>query len=286
MRILFATDGSIGAQNARDFLGSLPLTPGTELLVVSIVPCSRTEEVNPASTEETEQRRSWADLAAYRLARAGLSTDSLLVEGHPAEQICRLAEQKAVDLVVMGSRGRAALARFLLGSVSYQVLKHAPASVLLVKRAFRPIEKAMIGVDGSADSDRAVAFLRTFPLPPEVSVEAVHVIQVRPPFCSTSEGYSETAEMSRATESLRVAAEAEGKRVLVSAAEALEGSYRVETLISEGPAANTLVDLVGSRGSDLLVVGSRGLTGVDRFLMGSVSTQVAVHAPCSVLVVR
>ena len=248
MKILFATDGSLGAQNARDFLDRLPFAPGTELLVVSVVPDSQSEgETSPA--DEVGDQRSWADLAAYRLARAGLSTDSLLVRGHPAEQICRLAEERAVDLVVVGSRGRSSLSRFILGSVSGQVVKHAATSVLIVKKAVRPIEKVMIGVDGSEDSNRTVAFLGSFPLPLETSVDAVHVIQVRPFFCSTAEGYSETSEIGKAMESLRAAAEQEGKEVLKKASEVLERSYRVETFITEGAPASTLVDLAGQRSS-------------------------------------
>ncbi len=248
MKILFATDGSLGAQNARDFLDCLPFAPGTELLVVSVVPDSQSEdETSPAA--EVGDQRSWADLAAYRLARAGLSTDSLLVRGHAAEQICRLAEERAVDLVVVGSRGRSSLSRFILGSVSGQVVKHAATSVLIVKKAVRPIEKVMIGVDGSEDSNRAVAFLGSFPLPLETSVDAVHVIQVRPFFCSTAEGYSETSEIGKAMESLRAAAEQEGKEVLKKASEVLERSYRVETFITEGAPASTLVDLAGQRSS-------------------------------------
>jgi nucleotide-binding universal stress UspA family protein len=284
MKILFATDGSMGAQSARDFLEGLLFAPGTELLVVSVMPGLRSED--GAAPDQPEEERSWADLAAYRLARAGLSTDSLLVRGHAAEQICRLAEEKAVDLVVVGSRGCSSLSRFILGSVSEQVVKHVAAPVLIVKKVARPIEKVMIGVDGSKDSNRAVAFLGSFPLPPETSVDAVHVIQIRPPVCGTAEGYYETAEVSKAMESLRAAAEQEGKEVLQKASEVLERSYRVETFITEGAPASALVDLAGSRGSDVLVVGSRGRTGFERFLMGSVSTQAAVHAPCSVLVVR
>ena len=285
MKILFATDGSLGAQNARDFLDGLPFAPGTELLVVSVMPGSPSEHETPPA-DQLDEDRSWADLAAYRLARAGLSTDSLSVRGHAAEQICRLAEEKAVDLVVVGSRGSSSLSRFILGSVSEQVVKHAVAPVLIVKKVARPIEKVMIGVDGSKDSNRAVAFLGSFPFPPETSVDAVHVIQVRPIVCGTAEGYYETSEVSKSIEILRGAAEQEGKELLKKASEVLERSYRVETLITEGAPASALVDLAGTGGADVLVVGSRGITSFERFLMGSVSAQAAVHAPCSVLVVR
>jgi nucleotide-binding universal stress UspA family protein len=237
-------------------------------------------------SEEVEQGRSLAHRAAYQLAKAGVSTESVVTCGHPADEICRLAEQKRVELVVLGSTGRSALTRFLLGSVSYQVVKHALSAVLLVKREARPIQRVMIAVDGSENSCRAVDFMRRFPLPPDVSLSAVHVLHVRPPFHGAAEGYHDVTELARALEELRAAAEKDGKKLLKDVTSGLEASYRVETLLAEGPPASTLVDLAGSRDLDLLVVGNRGLTGVERFLMGSVSFQACLHAPSSVLVVR
>ncbi len=296
MRILFATDGSSGAERAQDFLSSLPLAPGTEILVVTVVPRSSPgtmDDTAPAESrqfdtesEEAEQWRSWAHRAAYQLAKAGVSTESVVTFGHPADEICRLAEQKRVELIVLGSTGRSALKRFLLGSVSYQVVKHALSSVLLVKRESRPIQRVMIAVDGSENSRRAAKFLRRFPLPPDVSLSAVHVLHVRPPFHGAAEGYHDVTELAGALEELRAAAEADGKALLKEVTCGLEASYRVETLLAEGPPASTLVDLAGSRDLDLLVVGNRGLTGIERFLMGSVSLQACLHAPSSVLVVR
>jgi nucleotide-binding universal stress UspA family protein len=200
--------------------------------------------------------------------------------------ICRIAEEKDVDLVVVGSRGRSSLARFFLGSVLQRVVKHAPAPVLVVKPPAKAIERILIGVDGSEDSRKATEFLKRFPFPPSATVYVAHVVHVLSPSFGDNKGYYETAELGGELEQLRKAAEVDGKKILELAAESLKGSFKVEVLVTAGPPARRLVELIGEIDADILVVGSRGLTGVERFLMGSVSLQSCHHAPCSVLVVR
>jgi nucleotide-binding universal stress UspA family protein len=288
VRILFATDGSPEADAAKELLVFLPLPSGSELIIMSVV--SQTEE-GPREGEEATRTnglgaaQAIAEQAAYHLAKAGVCTECVVTCGHPADRICRLAEEKDVQLVVVGSRGRSSLARFFLGSVSQRVAKHAPAPVLIVKPPVKPIEKVLIGVDGSEDSREAVKFLKDFPLLPEATVCIAHVVHVPSPAFGEQKGYYETAELGGELERLRMAAEVDGKKILEEAAEFIE-DIEVETLVTVGPPARRLVELAGEKDVTLLVVGSRGLTGVERFLMGSVSLQVCHHAPCSVLVVR
>jgi len=64
------------------------------------------------------------------------------------------------------------------------------------------------------------------------------------------------------------------------------GVASVRGVCEEGPVVEGILARVRSEGSDLLVVGSRGLSAAERLLLGSVSTGVVTHAPCPVLVVR
>jgi nucleotide-binding universal stress UspA family protein len=57
----------------------------------------------------------------------------ILAEGRPAEEILKQVRERAIDLVVLGSRGSGSLKRLLLGSTSEQVLREAPCSVLIVR---------------------------------------------------------------------------------------------------------------------------------------------------------
>ena len=64
------------------------------------------------------------------------------------------------------------------------------------------------------------------------------------------------------------------------------GVTRVETFARVGDAADAILDVAEEQGSDLIVVGNKGMTGATRFLLGSVPNKVSHHAPCSVLIVR
>lgn len=62
--------------------------------------------------------------------------------------------------------------------------------------------------------------------------------------------------------------------------------FRVRILVQEGDPASAILDVAVQEGSDLIVVGSHGRTGLARFFLGSVSSRVVAHAACSVLVVK
>jgi nucleotide-binding universal stress UspA family protein len=64
------------------------------------------------------------------------------------------------------------------------------------------------------------------------------------------------------------------------------GVAQVQTFARVGDAADAILDVAEEQGSDLIVVGNKGMTGATRFLVGSVPNKVSHHAPCSVLIVR
>jgi nucleotide-binding universal stress UspA family protein len=68
-----------------------------------------------------------------QFARRGITVDHVLANGAPAEEILRASERHRADLIVMGSKGLTGLDRYLLGSVSRKVARHAPCSVLVVR---------------------------------------------------------------------------------------------------------------------------------------------------------
>lgn len=75
-------------------------------------------------------------------------------------------------------------------------------------------------------------------------------------------------------------------RVLEEAAAKHNSEAKVRTLMSEGDAADAILDTADEERVDLIVVGNKGMTGARRFLLGSVPNTVSHHAPCSVLIVR
>jgi nucleotide-binding universal stress UspA family protein len=135
--------------------------------------------------------------------------------------------------------------------------------------------RVLLATDGSRDALTAGDWLRHLPLPPSARVLVVSVATLPLP-----------ADLPTAPEvydSLREAA----RRATADAAAGLAGRLpRVDTRVLEGDPRGSLVAVAREWSADLIVVGARGLGAVQRFLLGSVSTALLHHAPCSVLVAR
>jgi nucleotide-binding universal stress UspA family protein len=71
-----------------------------------------------------------------------------------------------------------------------------------------------------------------------------------------------------------------------AAAEIRAAGVEVEVFARLGDPADAILDVAEERGSDLIVLGNKGMTGAKRFLLGSVPNKVSHHAPCSVLIIR
>jgi nucleotide-binding universal stress UspA family protein len=71
-----------------------------------------------------------------------------------------------------------------------------------------------------------------------------------------------------------------------AAADVRAAGVEVEVYARQGDPADAILDVAEERGSDLIVVGNKGMTGAKRFLLGSVPNKVSHHAPCSVLIIR
>ena len=71
-----------------------------------------------------------------------------------------------------------------------------------------------------------------------------------------------------------------------AAKDAEAAGVTVRTFARQGEPADAILDVAEERGSDLIVVGNKGMTGAKRFLLGSVPNKVSHHAPCSVLIIR
>lgn len=63
----------------------------------------------------------------------GLDVETVILEGHPADEILQVAEDRGVDIIVMGTVGRSGITRLLMGSVAEKVTRHAPCPVLVVR---------------------------------------------------------------------------------------------------------------------------------------------------------
>ncbi|MEJ7796938.1 MAG: universal stress protein [Solirubrobacteraceae bacterium] len=72
----------------------------------------------------------------------------------------------------------------------------------------------------------------------------------------------------------------------VAAAQIRAAGVDVDVFARQGDPADAILDVAEERGSDLIVIGNKGMTGAKRFLLGSVPNRISHHAPCSVLIIR
>jgi nucleotide-binding universal stress UspA family protein len=141
-RILAPTDFSAVSNRALAHAVEIARASKATLIVTHIlapiVPLIGDGYVPPATYTELEvaarragQRR--LDATVARVVKAGVKAAGLLLEGVAADRIARAARKERADLIVMGTRGRSGLSRFLLGSVAQRVLTLAPCAVLTVR---------------------------------------------------------------------------------------------------------------------------------------------------------
>jgi nucleotide-binding universal stress UspA family protein len=146
-RVIFAWDGSDGAEQAAALLTGWGIFRASEIRVVSVADAAAPWWVDAGMVGEEAAAEAYARAAAPsrqqhaqmaqemvdRLAESGLRAEPECRDGDPAEQILQAAEAAAADLVVVGTHGRTGLSRLLMGSVARNVLNHAPCSVLVVR---------------------------------------------------------------------------------------------------------------------------------------------------------
>lgn len=148
-RILVAIDGSEPSTKAVDLAADLAVARGAAVIVLHVVP---REPIPPALAAFAkaegipleEEVGRWHDArrlgdaltrdAAERLRGRGVTAvETLVEEGTPARAIVEVARGRAVDAIVLGSRGRGALAAALLGSVAQRVAQEAPCTCIIVR---------------------------------------------------------------------------------------------------------------------------------------------------------
>ena len=288
MRILVAIDGSDDAKAAVAWLGHLPLLASHELMILTAVTLPRTFAEDTMehlrSVALTQAQKLVDETAAALTRRAAPRTE--VVEGDPRDVIVTTAREWNADLIAMGARGLGAVARFLLGSVSLAVAREAPCPVLVCKGAPRELRAVTVALDGSDHARRALDWLATsLSLPTDVRVRVLGVAE--PQHYPATAPAIVAAPLRAAAASIDAERRAALEKELSTAAKGLAARLPAfETVVTTGVPADVIVQDAAHSSADLLVVGARGLGGLRRLLLGSVSETVLTHAACSVLVVR
>lgn len=133
--VLFPTDGSENAEVALEHALSLPETYGARIHVLYVVNTTYTD-IGATGRTTIDSLRKWGESAVRgveELATAnGVDVITRIEEGDPYREILEYAEEN-VDLVVMGTRGRSGIDRYLLGSITEKVVRTADVPAFTVR---------------------------------------------------------------------------------------------------------------------------------------------------------
>ena len=295
MRVLFATDGSRCADRARDLLATLPWPHETQFCVACAVTSRAELLATPwpvpysgglAVLDDEAHRHADVTLddAERTLTDRGWAVERVTLAGRAASAILEEARAWRADLIVLGSRGHGPFVTMLLGSVSAEVVDHAPCPVLVVRSD--QISSIVFADDGSPHAARAATAISGWPVLNYLPVDVISVADIGIPWSAgmpaglydqVIESYVEDVTVARAETEAVAERSAEALRTAGVAAAATE---------LDGDPAHAIVEFAHARPGALVVIGTRGRGGIARVVLGSVARNVLLHATNSVLVVR
>jgi nucleotide-binding universal stress UspA family protein len=299
MKILLAVNGSPYTERIVKALISLNLASENEIEVTTVVPgytflgditigMLNSVVANKKSLNEAQQKKAEEIVNDVRdkIQTAGYSVTTSICWGKPAEQIINKAREIGADLLIIGARGMSDSSRFPIGSIAQKVMKYSHTNVLIAREREPKIRRILIAYDGSKHSNTAIRFLQDLPLPPQSHIFPVTVVQ------SHMEAIVKTPTLNLETnqhilEELKAMEEEAGRKLLENAGESFrKNGYKVSPLLLKGEPAEEILNAADTLNPELIVVGARGLSGIETFFLGSVSQRVARFANYSVLIVR
>lgn len=286
-KLLVATDFSDPGRAAEDAAIVLASRFGAELhwLHALEVPLPIFEPYAVAVPEATigaarTSAKEKLDQAAKRAQEAGVDGTTYLGEVPAAYAIADRAKEIGADLVVVGTHGHTGIKRVVLGSVAEHAVKLSPCSVLTVKDGAlaEPAKCIVVGVDfseGASDAlETAVDLAQEF----GAVLHLVHALDLRIPFVTPYEVSVPDNVIERA--------HSEAVAKLEEMAQGITGVDVVKHEVRSAPPSFALIDAAADHEADLVITGSRGLTGLKHMVLGSVAERTLRGAPCSVWTVR
>ncbi len=297
-KILYPTDFSSDARQALNHALFLAEQLDAELHMLHVMTLHNDDPYNVAYHFETVEDLDTRLQALATSEMAGLlephQNDVLKVvqvqrkESHPVPAILAYIQEAEIDLVVMGTRGRRGLSRMLQGSVTEETVRLAPCPVLTVhsdteQTAVDQFSKILVPVEFSEHSKQALLAAVELAQTYNASLQLVHVLEapVMPDYYMSMVGSiaSDTLELMErsAYESLER---------MMEPYQSQDNCPAYSSHVIHGRATVEITEFAQEHNSDLIVLSTHGLTGLQRVVFGSVAEHVVRLAECPVFTVK
>lgn len=219
---------------------------------------------------------------AKKESKKDLAVQSFVRHGKPFDEIAALARSREADLVVIATRGYTGLKNVWLGSTAERVVRHAPCAVLTVpprnaKATAFQLKRIVVPIDFSETSAQALPYAAALAEQFGAEIILLHVIEwvaIPSELGSAPSAITEADKGSVAKDLLRLRQEALGEDV------------PGRTIVRAGAPFQEITRAAKEMGADMIILTTRGHTGLQNVLLGSTAERVVRHAECPVLVVR
>ena len=236
---------------------------GSKLYAVAVVEVNpEFESLAPKAVEDIEREvHGYLESVKRQAIKDGVDFEIIAHRGEEAaDHIVAEARRVGADVIILGRRGRKGIKRLLMGSVTANVIGRSPCSVLVVPRLAKVAFKNIVAAtDGSAQGDAAAR--EAIAIARKMGAKLSLIAAERP----VAGGFAELSHLVEA---------AKGQGV------------QAQTANPAGRPFEAIANYAKEAGADLVVIGSRGRTALQKLLMGSVAERVVGLSPCAVLVVK
>lgn len=277
-RILVPIDGSSAAEFALRFARDLASKHQAELILLHLSTVDPPPDDSPQS--HAEDRRTYLDRLRREIYTEGVTLRiETLVSHNLREALFKFIDAERVSAVVLSTRGRTSMLRWLFGSAIESTLDEFPVPLMLVRPVY---QKIVVPLDGSKWSESAI--------PRAVEIARLHDAELVLVHVHQPKGGDYAAEWALAGQQQIADQGIEQMREQLVALRNLlrqEGLRAREVLIQSGNPAQAICDFVDSEdGIILIVMSTHGRTGLSRWLMGSVAQNVIKNSRSPVVLVH
>jgi nucleotide-binding universal stress UspA family protein len=271
-QIVVPLDGSTTAEMVLPYVTEIASRCGSEVILI---------RVSPPDTLIFRESRAYLEDVAVRMRavfnnwpasdQSGVETQ--IPMGMPVTEILNLVNEKNCGLVAIASRGASNQEQWPLGNTAEKILRGSRCPVLLIRKRVDPallagkriFRKILVPLDGSRWGEAAVLLVQAL----AIALDGEIIL-----FYSFHSGASQERRGALAvyfgtmTRALR------------------EGGAKVTSVLVEGPPADAILDYAGANDVDLIAMSTHGRSGLNRWVLGSVTEKVLHAGDTAVLVVR
>ncbi len=293
-RILLPTDFSKHANQALRHAARLATEFDAELVLLHVVSVFEDDPYDEAQHFPDMEAfyTQLEDSARARMAKHAPHFENIetsfetLRSISPADEILTFATKSGIDLVVMGTHGRAAISHFLLGSIAEKVVRHAHCPVVTVAHQedtiydFPKLQRLLVPIDFSDHSKLAVKHAATLAKKFKADIDFLHVVdqRVHPSYYVMGEAsllqvFPDIVEKSTA-------------KLEEFVGELLSQKNSGQVYIREGNPHTEIVKFAQEHGADMIVMATHGLSGLEKLIIGSTAEKVVRKATCPTFTVK